>query len=138
MVNCFLFISAYILSENVKNLEKCRWFFSFFPFSVSQVNLNEDFILFWQNNWYFIFPYFSCQSSICWQCMIHTGCPKKNALLSLEANISGFKGPIGQSWTSFENYMFSAFFWAQEQVNFIPASLRKSGFKKVTWPLKRW
>ena len=51
----------------------------------------------------------------------YTGCPKKNALLSLEANISGFKGPIGQSWTSFENYMFSAFIWAQEQVNFIPA-----------------
>ena len=39
----------------------------------------------------------------------YTGCPKKNALLSFLANISGFKGAIGQSLTSFENYMFSAF-----------------------------
>ena len=59
----------------------------------------------------------------------------KNALLSLEANISGFKGPIGQSWTSFENYMFSAFIWAQEQVNSIQASLRKLGLKKITWTI---
>ena len=26
-----------------------------------------------------------------------------------KANISSLKAPIGQSWTSFENYMFSAF-----------------------------
>ena len=58
---------------------------------------------------------------------------QKNALLTLEANISGLKAPIGKSWTSFENYMFSAFIWAQEQANSIPASLRKSGFKKITW-----
>ena len=41
---------------------------------------------------------------------------KKKARLSLEANISGLIAPIGQSRTSFENYMFSAFIWAQEQV----------------------
>ena len=51
----------------------------------------------------------------------------------MEANISGLKVPIGQSWTSLENYMFLAFIWAQEQVNSITASLRKSGFKKITW-----
>ena len=52
----------------------------------------------------------------------------------MEANISGLKAPIGKSKTSFENYMlFLAFIWAQEQVNSIPASLRKSGFKKITW-----
>ena len=36
----------------------------------------------------------------------NTGCPKKK---SLEANISGFQGPFGQSWTSLENFMFPAF-----------------------------
>ena len=64
-----------------------------------------------------------------------TGCPKKNALLTLEANTSGLEAPIGKSWTSFENYMFSAFIWAQEQVNSIPASLRKLAFKKITWTI---
>ena len=34
---------------------------------------------------------------------------KKNALWSLEANISGLKAPIGKSLISFENCMFSAF-----------------------------
>ena len=63
---------------------------------------------------------------------ISTGCPRKNALLTLEANISGLKAPIGKSWTSFENYMFSAFVRLQEQVSSIPASLRKSVFKKIT------
>ena len=48
----------------------------------------------------------------------------KNALLTLEANISGLKAPIVKSKTSFENYMFSAFILAQEQVNSIPAPLR--------------
>ena len=61
-----------------------------------------------------------------------TGCPKKNASLSLEVNIYGLNAPIGQSWTSFENYMFSAFILLQEQVNSIPAPLRKLGFKKIT------
>ena len=37
-----------------------------------------------------------------------TGCPKKNARLSLEANISGLKKPIRKSKTSLENYMFLA------------------------------
>ena len=60
---------------------------------------------------------------------------QKNAILTLEANIFGFKAPIGQSWTSFENYMFSAFIWAQEQVNSILAWLRKPHFKKITWIL---
>ena len=27
----------------------------------------------------------------------------------MEANISGLEAPIGKSWTSFENYMLSAF-----------------------------
>ena len=53
----------------------------------------------------------------------------------MEANISGLKAPIGKSWTSFENYMFSAFIWAQEQVNYIPASPRKLGLKKLTWTI---
>ena len=53
--------------------------------------------------------------------------------MTLEANISGLKAPIGKSKTSFENYMFSAFIWAQEQSNSITASLRKSCFKKITW-----
>ena len=44
-----------------------------------------------------------------WKCLLYTGCPKKNAHLSLEANISGLKKPIGKSKTSFENYMFLAF-----------------------------
>ena len=64
-----------------------------------------------------------------------TGCPQKNALLTLEANISGLEAPIGKSWTSFENYMFSAFIWAQEQVNSIQASQRKLAFKKITWTI---
>ena len=51
----------------------------------------------------------------------------------MEVNISGLKAPIGKRKTSFENYMFSAFIRAQEQANSIPASLRKSGFKKITW-----
>ena len=29
--------------------------------------------------------------------------------------------------------MFSAFIWAQKQVNSVPASVRKSRFKKLTW-----
>ena len=40
---------------------------------------------------------------------VSTGCPKKNAILTLEANISVLKAPIGESRTSFENYMFSVF-----------------------------
>ena len=63
----------------------------------------------------------------------HTGCPKKNAILTLEANISGLQASNGKSWTSFENYMFSPFIWAQEQVYYVPASQRKSRFKKLTW-----
>ena len=51
----------------------------------------------------------------------------------MEANISGLKKQMWESKTSFENNMFSAFIWAKEQVNSIPASLRKSGFKKITW-----
>ena len=51
---------------------------------------------------------------------------QKNARLCLEANISGLKAPIGQSWTSFENYMFSAFIWAQEQ--FHSSITEKIGF----------
>ena len=58
--------------------------------------------------------------------------PQKNAILTLEANISGLKAHLGESRTSFENCMFSAFNWAQKQVNSIPASMRKSGFKKLT------
>ena len=42
---------------------------------------------------------------------------QKNAILTLEANISGLKGSNGESWTSFENYMFSGFIWAQKEVN---------------------
>ena len=38
-----------------------------------------------------------------------TGCPKKNARLTSEAIISGFKAPIEKSKTCFENYMFLAF-----------------------------
>ena len=47
-------------------------------------------------------------------CDKQTGCPKKNAHLSLEASISGLKKPIRKSKTSFENYMFLAFILAQE------------------------
>ena len=61
-----------------------------------------------------------------------TGFPKKNAILTLEANISGLKPHIGESRTSFENCMFSAFIWPQKQVNSVPASLRKTGFEKLT------
>ena len=57
---------------------------------------------------------------------------KKNAILTLEANISGLKPHIGESRTSFENCMFSAFIWPQKQVNSVPASLRKTGFEKLT------
>ena len=68
---------------------------------------------------------------ICTFLNIGTGCPK-NAILTLEANISGLKEPIGESRTSFENYMFSALIWAQKQVNSVPTSMRKSGFKNLT------
>ena len=38
---------------------------------------------------------------------VSTGCPKKNAILTLEANISVLKAaPIGESRTSFKNSMF--------------------------------
>ena len=57
---------------------------------------------------------------------------QKNAILTLEANISGLKAHLGESRTSFENCMFSAFIWPLKQVNSIPASLRKTGFKKLT------
>ena len=57
---------------------------------------------------------------------------QKNAILTLEVNISGLKAPIWESRTSFENYMFSAFIWAPKQVNSVPISIRKLGFKNLT------
>ena len=73
MVHCFLIVSAYILAENVKKLEKYRWFLSFCPFSVSKVILNEGFVSFWQKNWYLIFPYFSFGLGTFRQGMIQKG-----------------------------------------------------------------
>ena len=72
-VLCVLSVSAYILAENVKKLGKYTWFLSFDPFSLSKVDFYEDFILFWQKNWSFIFPYFSFRSSTFRQCMIQKG-----------------------------------------------------------------
>ena len=51
------------------------------------------------------------------------------------ANISGSKKLIRKSKTRFEYYMFLAFIWAQELVNFTLASLRKWVFKKLTWTI---
>ena len=64
--------------------------------------------------------------------VLHEHLRASHPFLTLEANISGFKAPFGQSWTSFENYMFSAFIWAQAQVNSILASLRKPHFKSYS------
>ena len=66
----------------------------------------------------------------CHYICIYRVSPKKTQFL--EANISGLKAHIGESRTSFENCMFSAFIWPPKQVNSIPASLRKTGFKKLT------
>ena len=59
------------------------------------------------------------------------GVPKKRNF-DLRGQYLRFKASIGESRTSFENCMFSAFIWAQEQVNYVQASLGKTGFKKLT------
>ena len=57
---------------------------------------------------------------------------QKNLILTLKANILGLQAPIGKFRTSFENYMISAFIWAQKQVHSVQVSLGKSGSMKLS------
>ena len=63
---------------------------------------------------------------------LHTGCPKKNALLSLKAYNSGLEAAIGASRDSFGILWLWAFIWDQEVQDYVKASLRKSHLKLAT------
>ena len=67
-----------------------------------------------------------------WPVSLHTGCPKKNALLSLKAHNSGLEGAIGTSRDSFEILRLWAFIWDQEVQDYVEASLRKTRLKLAT------
>ena len=64
--------------------------------------------------------------------MRYTGCPKKNALLSLKAYNSGLEAAIGTSRDSFGILRLWAFIWDQEVQDYVKASLRKSHLKLAT------
>ena len=61
-----------------------------------------------------------------------TGCPKKNALLSLKAYNSGLEGAVGTSRDSFGILRLWAFIWDQEVQDYVKASLRKLHQKLAT------
>ena len=61
-----------------------------------------------------------------------TGCPKKNALLSLKAYNSCLEATIGTSRDSFGILRLSAFIWDQEVQDYVKASLRKTRLKLAT------
>ena len=60
-----------------------------------------------------------------------TGCPRKNALLTLEAPNSGLEASIETCRGSFEIVWFLALIWAQEIHNFVHSSLRKLHLKRA-------
>ena len=62
----------------------------------------------------------------------NTGCPKKNALLSLKAYNPGLEAAIWASRDSFGILWLWAFIWDQEVQNYVKASLRKTGLKLAT------
>ena len=63
---------------------------------------------------------------------IYTGCPKKNALLSLKACNSGLEAAIGAIKDSFGILRLWAFIWDQEVHNYVEASLGKTHWKLAT------
>ena len=62
----------------------------------------------------------------------YTGCPKKNALLSLKAYNSGLEAAIWASRDSFGILRLWAFIWDQEVQDYVKASLRKMHLKLAT------
>ena len=62
----------------------------------------------------------------------NTGCPKKNALLSLKAYNSGLEAAIGAGRDSFGILWLWAFIWDQEVQDYVKASLRKTRLKLAT------
>ena len=71
------------------------------------------------------------------QYSVPTGCPKKNALLSLKAYNSGLEAAIGTSRDSFGILRLWAFIWDQEVQDYVMASLRKSYLKLATLSQKK-
>ena len=69
-------------------------------------------------------------------CFPHTGCPKKNDLLSLKAYNFGLEAAIWASRDSFGILRLWAFIWDQELQDYVKASLRKMCLKLAT--LKTW
>ena len=63
---------------------------------------------------------------------IYTGCPKKNALLSLKACNSGLEAAIGAIKDSFGILRLWAFIWDHKVKYYVKASLRKSYLKLAT------
>ena len=64
--------------------------------------------------------------------IINTGCPKKNALLSLKAYNSGLEAAIWASKDTFGILRLWAFIWHQEVQDYVKASLRKLHLKLDT------
>ena len=81
-------------------------------------------------------------SSLSWKelnlCLVNfpnkgcTGCPKKNALLSLKSYNSGLEAAIWTSRDSFGIFRLWAFIWDQEVQDYVKASLRKLHLKLAT------
>ena len=61
-----------------------------------------------------------------------TGCPQKNALLSLKAYNSGLEAAIGASRDSFGIQWLWAFIWDQQVQDYVIVSLRKTRLKLAT------